>query len=134
MSTHEIECIRMGTTVATNALLERDGARMALLITKGFQDLLEIGNQARPDIFDLSCSKPSLLYERVVEVDERVVLDEFYPTDSTLPKQVGITGEVVRIVQTPNLKEVQQDLQQLLGRWNYQFGHLHHAFLHVSST
>jgi 5-oxoprolinase (ATP-hydrolysing) len=114
VSSHEIESIRMGTTVATNALLERDGARMALLITKGFQDLLEIGNQARPDIFDLSCAKPSLLYERVVEIDERVVLDEYYPADSALPKHVGITGEAVRIVKTPNLEQVQQDLQTLL--------------------
>lgn len=48
-----IEWIRMGTTVATNALLERKGERMALLITRGFKDLLHIGNQARPKIFDL---------------------------------------------------------------------------------
>lgn len=49
----QIEWIRMGTTVATNALLERKGDRMALVITKGFKDLLYIGNQARPKIFDL---------------------------------------------------------------------------------
>ena len=48
-----IECIRMGTTVATNALLERKGDRMALLITEGFHDLLHIGNQTRPYLFDL---------------------------------------------------------------------------------
>jgi len=48
-----IEWIRMGTTVATNALLERKGEKMALLITSGFRDLLYIGNQARPKIFDL---------------------------------------------------------------------------------
>ena len=48
-----IEWIRMGTTVATNALLERKGERMALLITRGFRDLLHIGNQSRPKIFDL---------------------------------------------------------------------------------
>ena len=48
-----IEWIRMGTTVATNALLERRGERCALLITAGFRDLLHIGNQSRPDIFDL---------------------------------------------------------------------------------
>lgn len=48
-----ISWIRMGTTVATNALLERKGAKMALLINEGFKDLLFIGNQARPDIFDL---------------------------------------------------------------------------------
>ena len=48
-----IEWIRMGTTVATNALLERKGERMALVITKGFKDLLHIGNQSRPNLFDL---------------------------------------------------------------------------------
>lgn len=48
-----IEWIRMGTTVATNALLERKGAKMALLINNGFEDLLYIGNQSRPNIFDL---------------------------------------------------------------------------------
>jgi 5-oxoprolinase (ATP-hydrolysing) len=53
-----IKWIRMGTTVATNALLERKGERMALVINKGFKDLLYIGNQSRPQIFDLvySCS------------------------------------------------------------------------------
>lgn len=48
-----IDWIRMGTTVATNALLERKGENMALVITKGFRDLLYIGNQSRPRIFDL---------------------------------------------------------------------------------
>jgi 5-oxoprolinase (ATP-hydrolysing) len=114
VKTHEIGSIRMGTTVATNALLERDGERMALLITKGFKDLLEIGNQARPNIFDLTCAKPSLLYERVVEVDERIVLDEFFPKNDTHPLKVGITGEGVRIIKTPDLEQVKQDLQILL--------------------
>lgn len=83
----------MGTTVATNALLERKGESSALLITKGFGDLLTIGqlvhshakgrfkiftdlfvykgNQARPKIFDLSINKPDVLYQKVIEVDER---------------------------------------------------------------
>ena len=62
----------MGTTVGTNALLERKGAATALVTTRGFGDLLAIGNQARPDIFDLAIERPGALYERVVEVDERV--------------------------------------------------------------
>ncbi|XP_063610194.1 5-oxoprolinase-like, partial [Penaeus indicus] len=53
VETERIGWIRMGTTVATNALLERKGERMALAITEGFKDLLHIGNQARPNIFDL---------------------------------------------------------------------------------
>ena len=56
-----IEWIRMGTTVATNGLLEREGARFALVTTRGFGDALEIGNQARPDIFDIRARKPPLL-------------------------------------------------------------------------
>ena len=72
-----IEALRMGTTVATNALLERKGARSALLITKGFKDLLAIGNQSRPNIFDLSVSKPDVLPEKVVEIDERVTLEGY---------------------------------------------------------
>ncbi len=68
----------MGTTVATNALLERKGEKTGLIITKGFKDLLEIGNQSRSNIFDLSCDKPSLLYDCVEEIDERVMLSEFF--------------------------------------------------------
>lgn len=72
--TKNIEWIRMGTTVATNALLERKGERTLLLTTHGFRDLLKIGNQTRPNIFDLVIKKPELLYERVVEVSERLLL------------------------------------------------------------
>src|SRR5438270_1629383 len=64
--------VRMGTTVATNALLERKGERVALAITRGFGDALRIGYQARPDIFARHIVLPSMLYEQVVEIDERV--------------------------------------------------------------
>ncbi|WP_421780027.1 hydantoinase B/oxoprolinase family protein, partial [Kiloniella litopenaei] len=67
-----IECVKMGTTVATNALLERKGDRTLLLITKGFADLLRIGYQNRPKLFDLNIVLPDLLYERVAEVSERL--------------------------------------------------------------
>ena len=67
-----IEEVKMGTTVATNALLERDGERTLLLITKGFGDLLRIGYQNRPKLFDLNIVLPELLYEKVFEVPERV--------------------------------------------------------------
>lgn len=94
--TNYIESVRMGTTVATNALLERKGEPCALIITKGFGDLLTIGNishakkndcfliffvarifygltgnQSRPKIFDLSISKPDVLYQKGIEIDER---------------------------------------------------------------
>lgn len=67
-----ISGIRFGTTVATNALLERHGGKVALLITEGFRDLLEIGNQSRPDIFSLAIQKSPPLYAAVVEVPERL--------------------------------------------------------------
>uniref|UniRef100_A0A183BQF6 5-oxoprolinase n=1 Tax=Globodera pallida TaxID=36090 RepID=A0A183BQF6_GLOPA len=74
--TDHIDWIRMGTTVATNALLERNGEPMALLVTRGFKDLLHIGNQSRPNIFDFDIQIPETLYEEVVEVDERVILED----------------------------------------------------------
>src|SRR5436190_12510966 len=76
----QIEAVKMGTTVATNALLERKGEPTVLLITKGFRDQLRIAYQNRPRIFDRHIKLPELLYKRVVEVDERV----------------GAHGEVVR--------------------------------------
>jgi 5-oxoprolinase (ATP-hydrolysing) len=70
-----IGAVKMGTTVATNALLERKGERMLLVITRGFRDALKIGYQARPKIFAKHIIKPEMLYERVAEVDERVRAD-----------------------------------------------------------
>ncbi|MER9106050.1 hydantoinase B/oxoprolinase family protein [Mesorhizobium sp. M0848] len=67
--------IKMGTTVATNALLERKGDRVLLLITKGFRDALKIAYQARPDIFAKEIVLPEQLYERVIEINERVRAD-----------------------------------------------------------
>src|SRR5436190_8528626 len=70
-----IGAVKMGTTVATNALLERKGERTLLVTTKGFRDALRIGYQARPKIFAKQIIKPEMLFERVVEVDERVRAD-----------------------------------------------------------
>jgi 5-oxoprolinase (ATP-hydrolysing) len=67
-----VESVRMGTTVATNALLERQGERTVLVITRGFRDALRIGNQSRPRLFDRHIVLPELMYERVIEADERV--------------------------------------------------------------
>src|SRR5271169_4037438 len=71
----KIGAIKMGTTVATNALLERKGERTVLVTTKGFRDALKIGYQARPKIFARHIIKPEMLFERVVEVAERVRAD-----------------------------------------------------------
>lgn len=68
----DIETVKLGTTVATNALLERKGADVVLVVTQGFADALEIGMQARPDIFARHIVKPDLLHKRVIEVRERL--------------------------------------------------------------
>ena len=70
-----IEAVKMGTTVATNALLERKGEKVLLAITRGFGDALRIGYQARPDIFARHIVLPEPLYEQVIEVDERVTAE-----------------------------------------------------------
>ncbi|MEV0176185.1 hydantoinase B/oxoprolinase family protein [Streptomyces sp. NPDC050803] len=70
-----VEAVRMGTTVATNALLERKGERTLLLITRGFRDALRIAYQNRPRIFARRIELPELLYERVIEIDERIAAD-----------------------------------------------------------
>src|SRR6202161_405281 len=70
-----IGAVKMGTTVATNALLERKGERTVLVITKGFGDALRIGYQNRPKLFERHIVLPDLVYERVVEIDERVTAE-----------------------------------------------------------
>jgi 5-oxoprolinase (ATP-hydrolysing) len=70
-----IEAVKMGTTVATNALLERKGDRTLLLVNRGFADALRIGNQVRPRLFDLAITLPTMLYEQVAEVGGRVGVD-----------------------------------------------------------
>ncbi|MBT7357223.1 MAG: 5-oxoprolinase [Rhodospirillaceae bacterium] len=72
LPTDDIDVIKMGTTVATNALLERTGDRTVLVITEGFSDALRIGYQSRPDIFALKIELPELLYEQVVTAKERI--------------------------------------------------------------
>ncbi|CAN8105382.1 unnamed protein product [Discula destructiva] len=131
-----IESIRMGTTVATNSLLERKGARSALLITKGFKDLLFIGNQSRPDIFDLKVARPEVLYEQVVEVEERVTMEDYtedpasFKTEVTLEETdlvTGVTGETIRVMQQPNLQTVKAALQLL---WDQGFRSIAVVFVH----
>lgn len=135
------ENVRLSTTVATNALLERKGQDHALVITKGFRDLLEIGNQTRPRIFELDIRRALPLYSTVVEVDERVTLVgytsdpdhaahavDFGPSgkvtkpysgpgaaefEALYPQRVvqGLSGEAVKVIKEPDLGEVRRDLQ-----------------------
>ncbi|MBI1339571.1 5-oxoprolinase [bacterium] len=85
----DVDEIRVGTTVATNALLERAGARVALVVTRGFRDLLDIGTQARPDIFARRIVKPDLLHAHVVEAVERVDVsgDVLIPLDDAAARR-----------------------------------------------
>ncbi len=68
----QIETVKMGTTVATNALLERQGEPTLLVTTQGFGDALRIGYQTRPDLFALDIELPEMLYTQVLEIDERM--------------------------------------------------------------
>ncbi|KAL9614803.1 MAG: hypothetical protein Q9167_000713 [Letrouitia subvulpina] len=127
LDTSKIESIRMGTTVATNALLERKGERIALIVTKGFKDCLEIGNQSRPKIFDLAIRKPEVLYQKVIEVDERVTLEDYAEDPERKTTEVqpqgkgsedtelarGLSSEAVRILKRPQEDEVRLQLQTL---------------------
>ncbi|MEL6496508.1 MAG: hydantoinase/oxoprolinase family protein, partial [Cyanobacteria bacterium J06623_7] len=87
--TGQIDVVKMGTTVATNALLERKGDRVVLLINKGFKDALRIGYQNRPDIFARQIVLPSMLYETVVEIDARYDAwgNELKPVDLEVVQQ-----------------------------------------------
>src|ERR1044072_7387089 len=91
-----VGAVKMGTTVATNALLERKGDRTLLVTTKGFRDALRVGYQNRPKIFAKHIIKPDMLFERVVEADERV------RADGTVEKE-------------PNLEAVRSDLEEALS-------------------
>ena len=113
----------MGTTVATNALLERKGEKCALITTKGFKDCLIIGNQTRPKIFDLAIRRPEVLYQTVLEIDERVTLEDYaehperFTTDLAAnddPDLVhGLSGEVVRILERPDEATIRAGLQRI---------------------
>ncbi|KAF2173487.1 hypothetical protein M409DRAFT_15768 [Zasmidium cellare ATCC 36951] len=127
LDTSKIESIRMGTTVATNALLERKGEDIAMVVTKGFKDCLEIGNQSRPNIFDLAIRKPEVLYKKVVEIDERVTLEDYaedperHATEAKSIEEAGeeaelvkgLSGEAVRILQRPQEEQIQKQLQEV---------------------
>src|SRR6202167_144157 len=88
ITAQRVACVKMGTTVATNALLERKGERTVLVITRGFRDALRIATQARPRLFDRHIVLPELLYERVIEAEERV----------------GAHGETIRDLDGPALE------------------------------
>ncbi|PYI16566.1 putative 5-oxoprolinase [Aspergillus violaceofuscus CBS 115571] len=118
----DVEWIRMGTTVATNALLERKGEQTALLITEGFKDLLQIGTQSRPHMFDLTIRRPLPLYSKVSEVRERVTVQACSDSDlrriqlsSPRPAEqvMGESGEMIHVIQPLDLASTRLDLQRI---------------------
>ncbi|MFW6339550.1 MAG: hydantoinase B/oxoprolinase family protein [Wenzhouxiangella sp.] len=124
-----IQHVRMGTTVATNALLERRGERSALLITRGFADALRIGHQTRPDIFALDIRRPAALYERVIEIDERIgadgrvlrKLDEASAIDQLKAlKDQGIHALAVVLVHAYRYPEHEQQLARLARQLGFE--------------
>ncbi|KAK0453995.1 5-oxoprolinase [Desarmillaria tabescens] len=116
-----IEVIRMGTTVAT-----KWGEKTAFLVSEGFRDLLHIGNQSRPDLFDLSAKRPGVLYERVIEVKERVLLADVYRLEG-LPVVLGTSGERIQVEHVPDAGECRKHLQSL---YDDGFRSLAISFLH----
>ena len=118
-----IHSIRMGTTVATNALLERKGTRHAFIVNQGFKDLLDIGYQSRPKLFELGIRKPELLYDEVVDISERITVEAFDddPRKSSRPaiEEVpglfvkGTTGDMLRVIRPLDETEVREKLAQL---------------------
>lgn len=122
LDTSMVSSIRLGTTVATNALLERKGAKCALLTTKGFKDLLHIGDQSRPELFALNIVKPGVLYEKVVEIEERVTMPAFTVDPSGYDAQdmfdnetfvKGETGEIFEVLKPLDSNAVEKELIQL---------------------
>lgn len=104
----------MGTTIATNALLEQKGVRTALVVTKGFRDVLKIGNQARLNIFDLKMEKSPVLYEEVVEVEERIRVMKAHEQliSNSSSKVKGKTGDV-EVIASPNEEKLRKELLQV---------------------
>ncbi|KAF4620213.1 hypothetical protein G7Y89_g14609 [Cudoniella acicularis] len=128
IDTSGIASIKMGTTVATNALLERSAESCALIVTKGHEDLLRIGDQTRPKLFDLNIRRASPLFSEVLEIDERVTPEEY--TEDPSPKAAdeldelvddvqvvkGIGGELIRILKPLHAESTREGLQKLFDK------------------
>lgn len=131
-----IKSCRIGTTIATNALLEGKGHTFAFLTTKGFKDVCTIGDQTRPKLFDLNIKKAEALHAFTVEIDERVTIEDYdlnpFPEDKDQdfadPALVRTaSGEIVRVLKPLDMKEVQAKLENLKVRG---FRSLAIAFMH----
>ncbi|KAF4538168.1 uncharacterized protein LTHEOB_10938 [Lasiodiplodia theobromae] len=117
-----IASCRIGTTVATNALLEQKGERFALATTKGFRDICVIGDQTRPKLFALNVKKAEALHHDVVEIDERVTVEDYDLNPLPMDKDVELvdpdlvrteSGEIVRILKRIDEELVRTQLRAL---------------------
>ncbi|MEM8613872.1 MAG: hydantoinase/oxoprolinase family protein, partial [Cyanobacteria bacterium P01_H01_bin.105] len=123
---HQIEVVKMGTTVATNALLERKGDPTVLLITQGFGDALRIGYQNRPDIFARHIQLPEMLYDQVIEVPERysaqgeelMALEEDGPWVETLQQvlETGVKGCAISFLHAYRYPKHEQQVAEIVKR------------------
>ena len=126
-----VEEIRIGTTIATNALLERQGTAFAFVTTKGFKDVLRIGVQSRPDIFDLKINKPEPLFDDALEIDERVVLvSESLALDEN--KEVITTSSGQKNQIRKELPSEEKLITQLQKLKDAKINNLAVAFLHAA--
>ncbi|GME26887.1 hypothetical protein GTA08_BOTSDO04892 [Neofusicoccum parvum] len=123
ISLADVESIKMGTTVATNALLERTGEQTVFCVSAGLKDLLHIGNQSRPRLFDLAINRPGVLYSEVIEVSERVTLEDWTERNDSARVDCsngdlikGVTGEWVRVLKPLDTAKIRQDLLEAYSR------------------
>ncbi|KAF4336972.1 hypothetical protein FBEOM_9162 [Fusarium beomiforme] len=116
-----IASCRIGTTVATNSLLTGNGERFAFATTKGFKDVCVIGDQSRPELFNLKIRKAAVLHDTVVEIDERVTVEDYDLNPHKKALDIGHdvsliktrSGEVIRVIKRPDEKVIRQQLQSL---------------------
>ena len=122
LSSNIIECVKMGTTVATNALLEREGERVAFITSTGLGDVLRIGTQARPNLFDLDVTVALPLYDQVIEIDERVrfdgsIIQPLNPTTSRKLLQTayesGCTSAAIALVHGYRHHKHEEEIEKL---------------------
>ncbi|KAJ3520552.1 hypothetical protein NM208_g13661 [Fusarium decemcellulare] len=136
LNASRVASCRIGTTIATNALLEQKGEKFAFVTTKGFKDVCVIGDQTRPKLFALHIEKPKALHAKVIEVDERITIEDYDLNPTPLDKKALITdpdlvrtasGEVIRVLKRIDHDKVKEQLQALRDEG---FSSLAVSFLH----
>jgi 5-oxoprolinase (ATP-hydrolysing) len=136
LNASRVRSCRIGSTIATNALLEGKGERFALLTTKGFKDICVIGDQTRPKLFDLAIKKAKALHAVSVEIDERVTVEDYDLNPFPLDKNRELTdpalirtksSEVIRVLKPIDLNEVRTALEDLRSQG---FSSLAISFMH----